>query len=453
MAERLLIVEDEETLCASLKRVFSAAGYDVTAVSSGEAALATIEEEIFDLIVTDIILPGIDGIELLIKLRDRSLDQAVIIITAYASLETAVKAFRAGAYDYVVKPIIHEEIKQIVKNALTQRALQRQNVQLKKQIDRQFDFGKIIGVSPAVRETIEYIKKISPSKSTILLLGETGTGKELIARAIHFNSNRAHEAFIPINCSAIPDNLLESELFGHVKGSFTGAVTTKRGLFEEANRGTVFLDEIGDLSPVLQAKLLRVLEDQEIRPVGGVKSVKIDLRFITATNRNIEQEVRMGKFREDLYYRINTITIELPPLRDRREDIEPLVRYYLHKFSEELGKPARDIEDNALHMLIRYDWPGNVRELKNVIERGVLISENGTITAQSLPEGVRAQRSECGDVIEQRLSIEEYSKTLVQRYQGTCTEQQLADMLGITRKALWEKRKRWGLMRNADREG
>ncbi|MGE5239047.1 MAG: sigma-54-dependent transcriptional regulator [Chloroflexota bacterium] len=452
MAERLLIVEDESTLCQSLKRVLEREGYEVEARENAESALKLLEEEIYDLVVTDIILPGIDGIELLGTIKERFPEVTVIVITAYASLDTAIKAFRVGAYDYVVKPIIHEEIRQVVRNALAQKALLRQNIHLRQLIERQCDFGRIIGESSAVRDTIAYIKKIAPAKSNVLLLGETGTGKELVARAIHASSNRAQESFMPINCSAIPDNLLESELFGHTKGSFTGATAAKKGLFEEANRGTVFLDEIGDLSLMLQAKFLRVLEDQEMRPVGGVKSVKIDLRFITATNRDIEQEVKSGRFREDLYYRINTITIKLPPLRERREDIEPLIRYYLQKYSAELGKPVKDIEGKALDILLRYNWPGNVRELKNVIERGILISEDGMITADALPECLRAQGIEESVLPDDKLSIEDYSKSFVQRHQGKYTEQQLADMLGITRKALWEKRKRWGIVRTQEKE-
>ncbi len=452
MAERMLIVEDESTLCQSLKRVLEREGYEVEARENAESALKLLEEEIYDLVVTDIILPGIDGIELLGTIKERFPEVTVIVITAYASLDTAIKAFRVGAYDYVVKPIIHEEIKQVVRNALAQKALVRQNIHLRQLIERQCDFGTIIGESAAIRDTIAYVKKISPAKSNVLLLGETGTGKELVARAIHASSNRAQEPFMPINCSAIPDNLLESELFGHTKGSFTGATAAKKGLFEEASRGTVFLDEIGDLSLVLQAKFLRVLEDQEIRPVGGVKSVKIDLRFITATNRDIEQEVKSGRFREDLYYRINTITIKLPPLRERREDIEPLIRYYLQKYSAELGKTVKEIEGKALDILLRYPWPGNVRELKNVIERGILISEDGMITADALPECLRDRSNEEPVFQDDKLSIEDYCKSFVQRHQGKYTEQQLADMLGITRKALWEKRKRWGIVRAQEKE-
>lgn len=449
MSERILIVEDEETLAASLKRVLSKEGYSVDLAKDAESGLELIDRALYDLIITDIILPSMNGIELLKKVKERYPDQIVIIITAYASLETAVEALRSGAHDYVIKPIIHEEIKQIVRNALKQRALQRENLLLKKELKRHYDFSHIIGESPAIKKIIEEVKKIANAKSNVLLLGETGTGKELIARAIHFSSNRAEKPFIPINCSAIPENLLESELFGHVRGAFTGAVSSKRGLFEEANGGTVFLDEIGDLSLTLQAKLLRVLEDQEIRPIGGIQSVKVDIRFISAINKNLLQLVREGKFREDLFYRLNVISIVLPPLRERGEDIELLSRYFIEKYSKELGKEVKGIDENALRLLKKYHWPGNIRELQNVIERAVLITENGWLKKEHLPEGLtETKNSFVEEALNNKLSIEDYTKTFILRYQGQYTEQQLADMLGITRKSLWEKRKRWGISKN-----
>ncbi|OGW22646.1 MAG: hypothetical protein A2077_00325 [Nitrospirae bacterium GWC2_46_6] len=445
MAERILIVEDEETLRTSLKRVLSKENYDVAGSGSAEDALEMLGKSAYDLVITDIILPGINGIELLRKIREKSHEQVVIVITAYGSLETAVEAIRAGAYDYVVKPIIHEEIKQIVKNALKQRALQIENTLLKKQIERHYDFSRIIGENSSMQKILAEVKKIADARSNVLLLGETGTGKELIARAVHFNSNRADKPFIPINCSAIPENLLESELFGHVRGAFTGAVTSKKGLFEEANYGTVFLDEIGDLSMALQSKLLRALEDREIRPVGGTQSVKVDLRFIAATNKDIDISVKEGRFREDLFYRINVIAIKLPPLRERKGDIKLLIRHFIQKYSKELGKTVSDIDEAALKYLIAYHWPGNIRELQNIIERAILISEDGIIRAEHLPEGIKAEESFPCRTLADKLSIEDYTKAFIQKYQHELNEQQLADMLGITRKSLWEKRKRWGI--------
>ncbi len=448
MAERLLIVEDEDTLCESLKRVFLREHYEVEATGSAEAALDLLVEGHYSLIISDIILPGINGIELLKLVKERTPDQLLIIMTAYASLETAVEALRAGAYDYVIKPIIHEEIKQIVKNALNQKALQAENILLRKQLEKEYDFSRIIGDSPAIKKIINEVKRFADAKSNVLLLGETGTGKELLARAIHYNSKRADKPFIPINCSAIPENLMESELFGHVKGAFTGAISLKKGLFEEANGGTVFLDEIGNLSIGLQSKLLRVLEDYQIRPVGGTQSVRIDLRFICATNRNLEAAVNEGEFREDLFYRINVITIKLPPLRERKEDIEPLVKYLIQKYSSDLGKPVKDMSAETLKLLTDYHWPGNVRELQNIIERAILIADDGILNPEHLPDSVKTGKLFTQELLDDRLSIEEYTKTFIQKYQHEYTEQQIADMLGITRKSLWEKRKRWGINRS-----
>jgi len=417
----------------------------VSAVNSAEAALKNIEEAAYDLVITDITLPGIDGIELLRRIREKFSDQIVIIMTAYASIETAVGALRGGAYDYVIKPIIHEEIKKIVRNALRERSLMAENVILRKQIEERYDFEKIVGESKEITSVIAEVRKIANSKSNVLLLGETGTGKELVARAIHFSSARQGKPFVPINCSAIPETLLESELFGYVKGAFTGAIGPKRGLFEEANGGTVFLDEIGDLSQQLQAKLLRVMDDYEIRPVGGVQSRKVDIRFIAATNMDIVKAVREGLFREDLYYRINVVSILLPPLRERREDVVILAKHFLEKFSHEIGKQVKFIDDGALRLLVDYFWPGNVRELQNIIERAVLITEGNTLSAEHLPEGMKITNTFVSQAFEDVLSIEEYTKQFILRYQTHHTEQKLAEMLGITRKALWEKRKRWSI--------
>lgn len=445
MAERLLIVEDEETLRESLARVFLREGYEAHTVDSAEAALKIAEGTSYDLIITDIILPGINGIELLKKCREQNPEQVVVVITAFASLETAVEALRAGAYDYVIKPIIHEEIKRVVRNALRERALRAENLILKKQIDDRYDFEKIIGQSREIKLLIEEVKKIADSKSNVLLLGETGTGKELFARAIHYNSSRRDKPFIPINCSAIPENLLESELFGYAKGAFTGAANTKRGLFEEADGGTVFLDEIGELSPSLQAKLLRVIDDRQIRPLGGVQSRKVDIRFVAATNKDITAIVKEGVFREDLYYRINVVTLKLPPLRERKEDIIILARHFLMKYSHEIGKTVKFIEDKAIKLLTDYSWPGNVRELQNIIERALLITESNTIFPEHFQEGLKTSASFVAKSLDKALSIEDYTKELIIRYQNDFSEQKLADMLGITRKSLWEKRKKWGI--------
>jgi DNA-binding NtrC family response regulator len=447
MAIRLLIVEDEETLCESLRRVFLREAYEVDTAMSAESAIEILETASYDLIITDIILPGINGIELLKKCREQNPEQIVVIITAFASLETAVEALRAGAYDYVIKPIIHEEIKRVARNAFRERALRIENLLLKKQIGERYDFEKIIGQSSEIKSLIDNVKKIAGSKSNVIIFGETGTGKELFARAIHYNSLRRDKPFIPINCSAIPENLLESELFGYVKGAFTGAISAKRGLFEEADGGTVFLDEIGDLSQPLQAKLLRVIDDREIRPLGGVQARKVDIRFITATNKNINDMVKNGTFREDLYYRINVVTLKLPSLSERKNDIAILARHFLLKYSSDIGKNVQFIDDKALNLLMDYNWPGNVRELQNIIERAVLLTESNTISPEHLPEGLTASANFVSESLDKALSIEDYTKEFIVKYEEKCNEQNLADMLGITRKSLWEKRKKWGLKR------
>jgi DNA-binding NtrC family response regulator len=447
MAERLLIVEDETTLRESLKRVFVREGYEADTAGSTEDALTVFEEGAYDLIITDIILPGRDGIEFLKEVKERNLDQLVIVMTAYASLETAIGALRAGAYDYILKPIIHEEIKRIIRNALNVRSLRAENLILKKQIEKRYDFENIIGESQVIKDLIEQVKKISDSKSNILILGETGTGKELFTRAIHYNSARRDKPFIPINCSAIPDNLLESELFGYVRGAFTGAVNSKRGLFEEADGGTIFLDEIADLSPALQAKLLRVIDDHEIRPLGSTHSRKVDIRLIAATNKDIVAAVKEGLCREDLYYRLNVVTLTLPPLRERKEDIFLLARHFLFAYAREIGKPVKGFHETALKFFQDYSWPGNVRELQNIIERAVLITDRETIYPEHLPEEMKTTNPFLSEALDKSLSIENYTRQFIERYQSSLSEQKLAAGLGITRKALWEKRKKWGMAR------
>lgn len=447
MSKNLLIVEDEETLRESIRRIFTKEGFSADAVESAEKGLELLGGEAYDVIISDIILPGMDGLEMLTKVREESPEQIFIIMTAYASLDTAVKALRAGAYDYIIKPIIHEEIKQVVRNALKQKQLASENALLRREIKRNFDIGSVIAESTALKNIISEVQKVANTKSNVLLLGETGTGKELFARLIHHNSSRRAMPFVPINCSAIPENLLETELFGHVRGAFTGAVMNKKGLLEEADGGTVFLDEIGDMSLTLQVKLLRVIEDHAIRPVGSTKSSQVDLRFIIATNKDLKAAVQEGRFREDLYYRINVITIDIPPLRNRREDIGPLASFYVEKYCRETGRRSPAVAPEALEIMTQYSWPGNVRELQNVIERATLICDGEAIMPEHLPEGLHAKGPLHEEAFDKKLSIEDYTKAFILRHQPYYNEKQLAEMLGITRKSLWEKRKKWGLVK------
>jgi len=441
----LLIVEDEETLRKSLERLFVKQGFSVDTAGSAEAGLKLVDENSYDVIISDIILPKMDGIEMITRIREALPDQIFIVITAYASLDTAIRALKAGAYDYIMKPIIHEEIKQVVHNAVTQKDLKRQNTLLRRELDDGSNFNSIIGESRAIKDVLDEIRKVADTKSSILVLGETGTGKELLARVIHNNSSRRDMPFVPIHCSAIPENLLESELFGYSKGAFTGAMATKKGLFEEADGSTVFLDEIGDVPLSFQVKLLRALEEQDIRPLGSTKSKKVDLRFIAATNLNLKQAVESGRFREDLYYRVNVITISLPPIRERREDIPLLLAHYLSKYTTEVGKGPKEFSPDATSIMMSYRWPGNIRELQNVVERAVLISDGTVIGPEHLPEDLRGTESSLEGALQQGLSIEEYTRSFIMKYQGIYGEQELADRLGITRKTLWQKRKKMGI--------
>ncbi len=431
-------------------------GYFVETSDSAESGLGLLKARFYDVIISDVQLPGMDCVEFFSKVKEETPDQVFIVITPSASIETAKKALKAGAFDFVMKPVISDEIGQLVRNAIRHRTLLSQNLLLRREIGKDFDFSSIIGENAVLQSIIGQVKKVVDSRSNVLLLGETGTGKELFARVIHNNSLRRDMPFIPINCSAIPENLLESELFGHLKGAFTGAIAAKKGLFAEADGGTVFLDEIGDLSISFQVKLLRVLEDQMIRPVGSNKAAKVDLRFISATNRDLKAGVEKGTFREDLFYRIHAITLQIPPLRERRDDIPMLAQYYLHLYAEELQTPVKGITPEALAVICTYDWPGNVRELQNVIERAVLIAERDNIDVSDLPEGVGvsempASRGQDEDFLtaslRKRLTIDNYTKEFIMKYENTYNEQQIADMLGITRKSLWERRKKWGLSR------
>jgi DNA-binding NtrC family response regulator len=386
MDEQLLIVEDEETLRESLKRVFQREGYQVEAVGSAEAALGLFEQGSYDLIVTDIILPGNSGIELLKRVKEAHPEQIVIIITAYASLETAVETLRAGAYDYIVKPIIHEEIKQIVKNALRQRALQKENILLKKQMGGSYDLSRIIGDNPEIHKIISRIKKIAEARSPVLFIGELGTGKRLIARSIHFSSFRTDLPFFPVDCQAIHPDRIESELFGQVKGTSRETFQSTKGIFEEANGGTIYLDKLDELSDSMQRNLLRVLEDQEIRPVGASQGVKVDLLIIAASHRELEPLIQDGLFREDLYRRLKTITVKLPPLRERKEDLEPLARFFIQRYARDFGKKVTGLDPAVLTLFNQYDWPGNIRELRNLIERAVLLADEEIIKVEQFSQ-------------------------------------------------------------------
>jgi two-component system response regulator PilR (NtrC family) len=384
LKEKILAADDERSMREFLDIMLKREGYHVSLASNGEEVSKLIEKEIFDLILLDIRMPKMDGISVLKKIKAVSPETIVIMITAYASTDTAIQAMKEGAYDYVTKPFKVEEIKFIIKNALEKKNLQKENIFLKQVVRDRYHFENIIGQSPKMSALYEFLEKVAPTKTNILITGESGTGKELVAKSIHYNSPRREKPFVTLNCGAIPETLIESELFGHMKGAFTDAIATKKGLFEMADEGTIFLDEISELPLLMQVKLLRVLQDKEFKRVGGTEDIRVDVRIIAATNKDLEEAMREKRFREDLYYRLNVIQIKLPPLREKKDDIPLLTAHFLKKYSEELHKDILRISPEALHLLLHYDYPGNVRELQNIIERAVALENGPELTAQNL---------------------------------------------------------------------
>jgi DNA-binding NtrC family response regulator len=390
---RLLIVDDELDMLDNVTRILNRAGHHCVAVADPERALQMIDTERPDLVLTDLKMPKVDGIEILRAARQTDPHLPVIIMTAYGSIESAVEAMQQGAFHYVTKPFNNEELRLLVERGLTQRRLALENVHLRGQLQTTFQFENIVGRSRAMTAVFELVKKAARSEANILIVGESGTGKELIARAVHANSPRAGGAFVPVDCASLPENLLESELFGHEKGAFTGAIKTKPGLIEVAHGGTLFLDEIAELPVGLQVKLLRALQERQIRRVGGTRQIDVDIRLVSATNRDLRDLVVKGQFREELYYRVNVIAIGLPPIRERQGDVTLLAHHFLKKYAEGRIPAFKGFESDALQMLEAYSWPGNVRELQNVIERAVALAEGETITARDLPDHLHSPRA------------------------------------------------------------
>ncbi len=378
--EKILVVDDERSLREVLSIMLTRAGYAVTEASDGEEAISHVNREIFDLVITDLRMPKADGMAVLKAVKSSSPETVVLVLTAFATADSAVDAMKQGAYDYLTKPFQVDEVQLIIRNALEKRRLSTENILLKREMASQSSFAQIVGQSESMQKVFDVVRKVADAKSNVLIFGESGTGKELVARAIHYNSARSPMPFVAVNCSAVPETLLESELFGHMKGSFTGAMANKAGLFEVANGGTIFLDEIGDTTPTIQVKLLRVIQEREFRRVGGTQDVKVDVRIVAATNKDLEKAVADGSFREDLYYRLDVIPIRLPPLRLRTGDIPLLVKHFLEKFSQESGKPAPILTSEAMHVLLGHEWRGNVRELENLIERVVAFSVGAPVS-------------------------------------------------------------------------
>ncbi|HEB73563.1 MAG TPA: sigma-54-dependent Fis family transcriptional regulator [Nitrospirae bacterium] len=447
---RILIADDETTICSVLKRVLEKEGYQVDICHDGDTAVKMASETFYDLLLTDLKMPGLDGLETLRKVSADSPETSVILMTNYSTVETAVEAMRLGARDYIIKPFIHDDIKISIKNALKDSRLTRENRLLKDELNRSLNLGEFIGSSEKIKDVFKLINKVARTDSSVLITGESGSGKELVARAIHRLSPRSKEPFVPVNCGALPAELLESELFGHTKGAFTGAVANKTGLFTEARGGAIFLDEIGELPIGLQVKLLRALQDREIRPVGSSKSFICDVRVITATNKQLEKEVELKAFREDLYYRINVLTIELPPLRERGNDVEELALHFFKMYAPKINKKVKTIMPSAMKLMRNYHWPGNVRELENVIERALILEEGDQLTPESLPENIiHPAAGAQSQAIDAQLSIDQYVKDFIIRYENIFKEKEIARMLGISRKSLWERRKKWGLERQS----
>ncbi|MBU2490170.1 MAG: sigma-54 dependent transcriptional regulator [Proteobacteria bacterium] len=382
--KKILVVDDEPGMRDFLEVMLCRKGYEVSTAADGKDALGLLDEKPWDLLLCDIRLGDISGLEVLRRAKKLQPSPVVIMISAYSSTETAVAAMNEGAYDYIPKPFDNEELKATIEHALVHRTLEREKERLDQELAETLNFGRLVGNSPAMTKLYTLIRQAAPTRSSIFITGESGTGKELIARAVHEQSPRKDMPFVVIHCGGIPETLMESELFGHMKGSFTGATQDKKGLFEAGEGGTVFLDEVGELSVAIQVKLLRVIQERNFKPVGGTRDIHVDIRLVSATNKNLEKEIIAGRFREDLFYRLNVIELRVPPLRDRKEDLRPLAQHFLEKYSREMGKSINKLSSYAIDLLQRYDFPGNIRELENMIERSVALSTTNIILPDSL---------------------------------------------------------------------
>jgi DNA-binding NtrC family response regulator len=447
----ILVVDDDARMRELVAKVLAREGYSVRPLPCGQDVLQTLEEGPADLVISDIRMPAMDGLTLLQEIKRVAPETSVLLMTAFGSIDTAVQAIKAGAYDYVTKPFKMDEIIVVVRRAMEERRLRAEVRALREEVSTKYNFSNILGKSQPMLDLFALIKKVAGSRSTVLIQGRSGTGKELVAKAIHYNSPRRERSLVTVNCSAIPKELLESELFGHVKGAFTGAVANKRGLFEEADGGSLFLDEIGELPPELQVKLLRVIQEREFKRVGDIRTITVDVRLIAATNRDLAQAMKEGIFREDLYYRLNVIPMVLPDLKDRAEDIPLLVTYFLLKFAKEADPPIEGISKEAMRLLLEYDWPGNVRELENVIERAVILGHGPQILPEDLPAHLRAHtvriRHQTSEASTSRPTLEELERDYIATVLGETRwhRMQAAHILGIDRRTLYRKIRTYGL--------
>ena len=441
----ILVVEDEELMRSILRQLLEVSGHRVFTADSAENALEIFAANDIALTLTDIKMSGHDGIRLLDEIKQLDPDALVIIMTAYSSVDSAIAALRKGAYDYITKPFVNEDLLQTIANALRQRQLFRENRALRRELNTRYDFSSIIGKSDALQRVFELVKKVADTNANVLIRGESGTGKELVARSVHFNSSRSEKPFLAINCGALPESLLESELFGHVRGSFTGAVSDKKGLLRSAAGGTLFLDEVGEMPASLQVKLLRAVQEHEVIPVGSSDPAKFDARIIAATNKDLEAEVRDGHFREDLYYRLNVIEIVIPPLRERRDDIPLLVKHFVSQAARQNGAAEIAVTQDAMNALIAYEWPGNVRELENAIERAVILSSD-KIEVDSLPQKVKEWSSGPSTNGERReASLDDVERRYILEILRSTNDDKAAAaaILGIDISTLYRKLKRF----------
>lgn len=442
---KILVVDDEKDICMALNILLSKEGYTVKEAYSGEDAREMVKKENFDLIMTDIKMERMDGFALLKEVQKISPDTPVIMMTAFASVGSAVEAMRSGAADYITKPFINDEIRLTVRRILESRKLELENIILRQELSqRPLAFPNIIGSSEPMQRVFALMEKVIPSKSNILITGESGTGKGLVAQAIHESGPRRDKPFISINCGAIPENLLESELFGHKKGAFTSAVEDKKGLITMANTGTLFLDEIGELPPALQVKLLHVIQNKELTPVGDTRPIIVDVRIIAATNADLQKRVKEGRFREDLYYRLNVIEIKMPALRERKDDIPLLIKHYLNEFSNESVRKIKDVDYEAMQAIMAYDWPGNVRELRNTIERAVVLAEGDVITIHDLPDRLRTLDIEGVPTSSLRQALDCFEREYIKRSltENKGNKEATAEKLGIDLATLYRKIKK-----------
>jgi len=445
---KILVIDDEPLMRITVQDALVGEGYEVVAAETGRKGSDFLRQNHTDIVITDLRLPDMDGIQILREVKSSHPSTQVILITAYGSIDSAVTAMKEGATDYLTKPFAMDELLLIIKRLLRMRQLEEENLELRKKIQERFGLEGLVGKSPPMLKIYDLIETVSQTDTTVLVQGESGTGKELVANAIHLQSPRKNGAFIKVNCAALPETLLETELFGHEKGAFTGAIKQRKGRFEMAHRGTLFLDEVGEISPSVQVKLLRVLQEREFERVGGNETLAVDVRLICATQKDLKEEIKKGTFREDLYYRLNVVPITLPPLRERRDDVFLLADHFIDKYSKKMGKEIDSLSEEARMLLLKYAFPGNIRELENMLERAIALIKGRVIQAQDLPEEVCGQTSPIQAICEkirgakpltQAVSLfeKDYIQSILEKTKGK--KGQAAEILGISRKTLWEK--------------